>query len=270
MRIGICSPFEFGTGEADSIRRFEAIAAAGFDYLETQLAPLVELSEDEFRRFTRRLDMIRLPCRASLLLFPRNTVLVGKEVDMAFLREFTGRASERAASLGCELIVFGHGKNRSYSDPVSKEEALSDMTKILTMASEVTGMYGIRIAIEPLNRGETNIFNTYAEAIDIVRKVGDPYLGALCDWYHARLENQPPKEMKIMPEKLFHLHIAYPEGRTVPSAKDDMAMYAPFFNVIREMGYNNKISIEAKMDKNADFAAVVREGYTTLKRLLTP
>lgn len=261
MKIGICS-------SAENIEHLKAIKKSGFDYLETQIAPLAELNDIEFKEFVHRLEDMDLPIRANLLLFPRQAVLVGKDADMQFLQNFAEKAVYRATQLGSEVIIFGHGKTRSYGDGVTKDEAYRDNVKILSMVSKIAGKNGIQVVIEPLTKKETNMFNTYHEAISAVQEINEPALGCLCDWYHAWMENQSPDEMAQMPEKLLHLHIAYPNGRTVPSMQDDFSVYEPFFRVVKKIGYNNKISIEANVPKTADYFSVIQEGLLALRAIL--
>ena len=268
MRVGMCSNANFALGEEDSAKRLETIANCGFDYLETQLAPLVTLTDKVFQDVVRRLDDLHIPCRVSLLLFPAKTALVGDRVDFPFLKDFAERAVNRACQIGSEIIVFGHGGTRSYKDAVSKEEAYADLLRILGMVGDIAEKHSIKIAIEPLNKKETNMFICYREVITILQEIKRENVGGLCDWYHAWIEKQDPDEMNIMPEKLFHLHIAYPDGRTVPSHQDDMNIYKPFLAAVKKTGYHDKISIAAKIPDLPNYYPLFQEGLMVIKQLL--
>lgn len=268
MRIGFCTNANFAFGEEDSVKRLEAIAKSGFDYVETQIAPLTKLSENEFSALVRRLEDMNLPCRASLMLFPPDTALVGGDVDYAFLADSAEKAIDRAARMGSETIVFGHGGTRSYKNGVTKTAAYQSIVKILKTVDVIAVKNGVKVAIEPLNSSETNMVVNYREAIEMAIDVGGGATGCLCDWYHAWMEKQSPDEMDIMPEKLYHLHIAYPEGRKVPSADDEPEIYRPFFEKIRKLGYNDKISIEAGIPMLRDYYTLFSEGLAAVKKLI--
>jgi sugar phosphate isomerase/epimerase len=52
--------------------------------------------------------------------------------------------------------------------------------------------YGVTIAVEPLNSGETNFINSLAEGVEIVDAVKSPRMKLLCDIYHMLKEDESP------------------------------------------------------------------------------
>ena len=80
-------------------------------------------------------------------------------------------AFSRAAELGGSIVAFVSGDSRQIPEGWSRDEALERFDEAWRRASEVAERYGITIAIEPLNRGETNLVNTVAEGAAVVQRV---------------------------------------------------------------------------------------------------
>ena len=76
--------------------------------------------------------------------------------------------------------------------------------------------YGITIAVEPLNRGETNFINSLAEGVEIIEAVKSPRVRLLCDIYHMLKEDESPDEIVKYGKHIVNCHIAEKEKRTPP------------------------------------------------------
>lgn len=66
------------------------------------------------------------------------------------------------------------------------------------------------ISVEPLNTKETNIINSYGEAMELTK--GLKNVAAMIDNYHVAIENQTFDDVLQDPAGLKHLHIAYPKS----------------------------------------------------------
>ena len=67
-------------------------------------------------------------------------------------------------------------------------EARSMLVDTLGMAAEKGAQQGVRLALEPLNRYETDIVQTAQEGLALIDEVGHSHLGLLLDTYHANIE----------------------------------------------------------------------------------
>ncbi|PYR62523.1 MAG: hypothetical protein DMF91_06370 [Acidobacteria bacterium] len=103
---------------------------------------------------------------------------------------------------------------------------------------------GITIAIEPLRREETNIINSAAEGLELVRAIDDPNFQLMVDFYHLASEKEDPEIVVRARAHIRHLHMANPQGRVFPLQWDEYD-YAPFFANLRKIGYDKRISVEA-------------------------
>ena len=105
--------------------------------------------------------------------------------------------------------------------------------------------YGIKVVIEPLNSKETNFINTVPEGYSVCKASDKTNCFVLCDYFHFTEENEPFSDIERSKDRLAHVHIAHPGDRNVPLPEDGHD-YTPFFNELKDAGYNSFISIEAR------------------------
>jgi len=244
---------------------FEGVLAAGYDYFETQLSNLPTLSPAQYAEFKSRLADAGVPCRANLLLFPGDMTLVGNDRNLYRMVEHAKRVLPIAADLGSELVVFGNGGNRRIPAGLTRETVRRQLIDALQMVNPIAASYQLKVAIEPLNTRETDIINSFPEAVGMAEECGH-CTGAVFDLYHCMAEGQSPGNIADAPEKLFHLHIAYPPARTVPAETDEDTDYLTFARAIKTCGYDDKMSVEGGIPAGADAAAAIAEGLKVLRR----
>lgn len=67
----------------------------------------------------------------------------------------------------------------------------------------------IKIAIEPINRYETDMINTVDSGLELVEKIGMGNVGLLLDTFHMNIEEPSVvKSIIAAKDKLFHFHVA--------------------------------------------------------------
>jgi len=168
-----------------------------------------------------------------------------------------GRQEDQCPSKG----VVGSGGARSVPADFPLDIAKNQIIDFLKLTGEYAAKYNMKIAIENLNRSESNIINTVEEELEYVEKCNMPNVGVLADFYHMRLENESFEILKKVNDKLFHTHIANSHGRVYPVDinEDD---YISFLSALSSINYNGRISIEAKLiDKsNYESAIIILKG----------
>ena len=108
---------------------------------------------------------------------------------------------------GTEItIVPGEvGRIKSISDPDDEWKwGVEGMRKVAAHAKEAK----IKIAIEPLNRFETNFINNHKQALLLAQEAGDE-VGVCLDAFHINIEEKDPiAAIKAVGKKLFDFHAA--------------------------------------------------------------
>jgi sugar phosphate isomerase/epimerase len=229
MQYGVCAEPEDAA----------ALAEAGFEYVELHVQRHLRPEEDEtaFLPQLARIQAAVLPCVAANCFIPGHLKITGPQVDFDALACYVEVACQRAQRAGIETIVFGSGGARSIPDGFDRQQAWGQLVDFGRMLGPVAQRHSVTIAVEPLNQGETNILNA------------------------AALEKESTEDIVAAGPLLCHAHIATYRTRLTPGAEP--CDFGPFFQALKDGGYDGRISIEGKWD---DFAGQAVGALAELKR----
>ncbi|MFA6128938.1 MAG: sugar phosphate isomerase/epimerase family protein [Bacteroidales bacterium] len=199
-------------------------------------------SDADFAGKVKEFDTCRLPVISCNGFLPGTLKVTGPEARPDTVLRYAEVAFRRAATVGIRYIVFGSSGARSIPDGFSRDQARTQFIDLLKRMGPVAGKYGITVAIENLQKSETNFINTVGEALSIAREVNHPNIRLLADIFHMMRENEGPEAILEAGDYLVHCHIAELKDRTAPGmAGDD---FRPYFNALKQIGYRGGISIE--------------------------
>ena len=259
MRFGCCVPlgtFIAPTGGATQLNEEDALDTrmrqlreairivedAGCEFLELGVGVVApEQSESVFERVRATLGDTALVPECFSSFIPPDIALVGDARDRKRIETYVALSARRVAALGGKIIVFGSGKARSIPQGVSRETAEAHLLEFLNLAADHARANGIRIAIEPMCRLESNVVNSLAEAVAMAKRVNRPEIGVLVDFYHLDVEKEPLEHISQAGKHLIHVHVA-DTGRLYPgSGSYD---YPGFWRALQGAGYDARVSIE--------------------------
>lgn len=252
MRYGNCAYFK----DADKIKILKNI---GFDYIETGLASLNDATETEIAEFVALLGENNIKCEAVNVLFPGGISLTGENADFSKAAEYIAAIFEKTKNIGFKTVVFGSGGARKVPENFPKEKALEQIKKVICdFLIPAAEKYDFTVALEELNRNETNIINTIEEAEDLIAQVNHPRIKLVADLYHIAVEDaNGVKKLSGMGDIIAHCHIANPyNNRYYPGVSDSEKskdLYKAFFAALKSSGYDGKISIEGNIADEKNF-----------------
>lgn len=111
----------------------------------------------------------------------------------------------------------------------------------------------IKMAIEPINRYETNLINTVNSGLFFLEKVNKKNVGLLLDTFHMNIEEASIIEsIKSAKEKLFHFHVA-DSNRWYPGAGH--IDFKTILDTLEEIKYAGFISAEILPLPDSDTSA---------------
>src|SRR5215831_6628271 len=244
VKVGVCT------------RDVAGAAKYGFDYIEPAAAEIAAMSNDQFREFSDTVLASPLRCHAFNSLIRRPDLkVVGPEVPTAALKEYLERCLPRCRRVGASIVVWGSAGSRNVPEGFSREQAWDQIASFLKMTGEVARRSHVIVAIEPLRHQESNILNTGAEALEMVRRVKHPQVRMIIDYFHMREENEDPRIVDTARKEIVHFHFANPHGRLWPHDIGEDDHYAAFFRSVKRMGYSGGISVEGKGSFERDGSA---------------
>ncbi len=233
--IGVCT----------SLSNNALLRQNGYAFVEESVAGLLapDEPEEKFREKLETLKASSLPVPVCRIFLPGSLPCVGPAVRQDALMAFTETVLIRAGKAGVQTIVFGSGGSRRIPDGFDAAKAREQLIGFLRQILPIAAKNRVTLALEPLNRGETNMINRLGEAVEIVQAVNHPNLRMLVDIYHMLREKEAAEEILRTGGCLHHCHIAEPEKRAAPiTMKDD---FRPYFGALKRAGYRGKLSIEA-------------------------
>lgn len=238
MEIGVCC----GVDSVDIVKR------VGYSYFEWSVGNYLKPSESEdaFLATKKQVDAVDLPCPALNVFLPGSLKITGPNVAFEALSSYVETAMRRAQIANINTIVFGSGGARRVPDGFSHETAMDQLVKFGEMTAQTAQKYGVRVAVEHLNRQECNILTSVQESAEYVRRVNHPSFKLLVDAYHWAKEEEPLESISENGDLIIHAHIATPANRRPPGVEE--YDFGPFLSAMRNIGYEGRLSIEARLE----------------------
>jgi sugar phosphate isomerase/epimerase len=134
-----------------------------------------------------------------------------------------------------------------------KQQSMRWLKECLRECTDAAAAHQVRLALEPLNRYETDLVHTIQEGLVLLRQVGSNHLGLLLDTFHMNIEEPLIEDsIKRAAEHIFHFHVAdsnrwYPGGGHLD--------FTSILDALRSTGYTGWISGEFMPLPDADTAA---------------
>lgn len=249
MLLGIC-----GGPEVASV-----VKAAGYDYIEINVSShlIGEAGDEEFAQILKQIRDCGMPCLAANVFVPGHLKITGPEVDFPRLKHYIETVMARAEQVGLHSIVFGSGEARKIPEGFGRQQAHAQLVDFGCMLAPLAAQHGVAIAVEPLNRGETNVLNSVAEALQYVKDVNHPAFRLLVDAFHWAKENEPTSDIVAAGPWLEHAHIATYVNRLAPGLEP--CDFGPFVLALKQAGYAKGLSIEAGWQELATQASAARQ-----------
>jgi D-psicose/D-tagatose/L-ribulose 3-epimerase len=225
----------------------------GFDYVEMPLSWIAQLDDEAFSRLTEEAKG-NVPVLRCNLMFPKTMDLY--TVSDGELDDYLEKGFSRMDALGSALVVLGSGKSRMVPSGMEYGRAVKRLCAVTRRSSDAALRHKVTIALEPLNRGESNMLNSVTEASLFASLVDRPNVQVLADMFHMTKENEDWGHINLVGH-LAHTHIAVRGTRGYPLEKDEDV--AAFFSSLASISYDGTMSIEGKTtDMGNDGAKALR------------
>lgn len=155
---------------------------------------------------------------------------------MAFVEDMI----EFAADFGAPVII-GSMQGRA-GDGVSTETALGYLSQALLNLGLYAAKLGVPLLYEPLNRYETNLINTLADGVNLLKGLATTNVKLLADLYHMNIEEANLADaLRATGALVGHVHFADSNRRAAGFGHTD---FAPVVAALRDIGYTGYLSAE--------------------------
>jgi D-psicose/D-tagatose/L-ribulose 3-epimerase len=165
---------------------------------------------------------------------------------------------EAAAELGsptvCGPMYSGVGKAHLEDATARHAEWKRSVNGIREMA-KIAADKGIRLALEPLNRFETDMINVVDQGLNYIEDVGMPNVGFHLDTFHMHLEERNSgMAIRKAADKIFHFH-ACENDRGVPGA--GQVRWSEVGEALKDVRYDGPVVIESFTSEVKEIARAV-------------
>jgi D-psicose/D-tagatose/L-ribulose 3-epimerase len=146
------------------------------------------------------------------------------------------------------------GKARMVPDNQRKQEWQLAVNN-LRIVSEMAGERGLEIALEPLNRFESDLVNTAADVIRLVNDIDHPAAKIILDGFHMNIEERDVEQAIISTgDKLIHFQVSENYRGTPGTGQTRWDAYRRGLEAIN---YKGVVSIESFTPENKELAGAV-------------
>ncbi len=227
-------PFVFWEGLSASLAK---AAEMGFDAVEVFPSSAEDLDARELKQL---LELHRLKLAAmgtgagwirhKLRLTDPDPTVRGRA------RQFIAAIVDVAGKLGAPAII-GSMQGRVELG-VTRDQALAWTAEALEQLGPCANVYQVPLLLEPLNRYETNLFNTVDDTLAFLSTLHTRNVKLLCDCFHMNIEEVSIADaLRRAGDRVGHVHWADSNRRAVGLGHTDFGQVAQALRDIQYAGY---------------------------------
>ena len=224
----------------------DKVQKLGYDILEFQAQPLLEMTNEECRAIKKYADERGIKLSYSLGLNPKYDISnPDKEVragGIEYLSNIVHKIAVMEGELFSGVTYAGWGIPSYFVDEAEKEALYCRSVDSMKEVMKVAEKEGVTVCCEAVNRFESPLVNTAAEAIRYADMVDSKNIGIHLDTYHMNIEeNNIGEAIRLVGNRLRHFHTGE-NNRNVPGRGH--LDWDEIFKALKDIDYKNDIVSE--------------------------
>ncbi|MBK9139584.1 MAG: sugar phosphate isomerase/epimerase [Verrucomicrobia bacterium] len=227
----------------ESTKWFPTFKKWGFDSVEIAVDDPAAIDPTHIRT---QLDRAGITCCSVCGAFGPDRDLRGTPEAQANSAKYLMALIDQAAMFGAPVVagpVYSAVGRRNAEEPAAKKQQWKTVVKNLKPICKYAEKKGIVIAVEPLNRFETDFINTVEQALELIADVGSPALKIHLDTFHMNIEQKNQAEaIKKAGKLLAHFH-ACGSDRGTPG--NDHIAWDEIAKALKKVKYDGGVVIES-------------------------
>jgi D-psicose/D-tagatose/L-ribulose 3-epimerase len=233
------SPFS----TAEHLGLIDKVHGMGFDLIEIAAEDPALINIHDLDGRLREVGLGALVCGA---FGPGRNLASDDAAERATTAAYIRELIDMAAALGSPVVGGPHygavGKTPA-PDPDARQRERDRAAAELRTLGAYAGDHGVRLALEALNRFETDLINVVDQGLALVESIGSPHVGLHLDTFHMHLEERDSAAaIRRAGDRLFHFH-ACENDRGVPGA--GQVSWEPVAAALHDIGYDGAVVIES-------------------------
>ncbi len=275
MKLGIHAYAWCSQWSNDTLDLIDRARDFGLDFIELPLMCLDTFDVDAVRR---RLERVGLPAVTSTVLTGESDITSDDAAVRAAGVEYLKACVDAAADVGAELlggVIYSQHVKPALGRPTEAHWGYS--ADCLREVADHAAGRGVTIALEPVNRYETFLVNTCAQALRLREMIGRDNVRIHLDTYHMNIEEKSFYDAtKLAGEHLGHYHLCE-NDRGIPGT--GLVDFDGIFKALAEINYTGYAAMESFVDCTGNMTTwvwrqlakdgdtLVREGLAFVRRM---
>ncbi len=245
-KLGIFVNFWENSWTIDYQYYIDKVKRLGFDILEFQAQPLLEMEDDACRAIKRYADQQGIELSYSLGLDRKfdiaNRDKSIRDGGVKYLSDIVRKIAVMEGTLFSGVTYAGWGVPDHHVDHAEKADMFARSVDSMQQIMKVAEPEGVTVCVEAANRFESALVNTAKEAIHYADLVDSPNIGIHLDTYHMNIEEDKIGDaIRLVGKRLRHFHTG-DNNRNIPGRGhidwDDV------FGALKDIDYRNNIVSE--------------------------
>jgi D-psicose/D-tagatose/L-ribulose 3-epimerase len=227
----------------EGIRHFSLFRDLGFDAVEVAVEKKGDM---EYDKVLKGLQKVGLTCCAVCGAFGPDRDLRGTEEQQENSKAYVQECINACVALECDLFagpLYSAVGHASMYDDATRQKQRATCARNLKELCAYAAERDVYIAVEPLNRFETDFINTCAQAKKMIEDVGSDRLKIHLDTFHMNIEEKSiPMALFDAGDLLYHVHTSE-NDRGAPGT--GAVNWTGMRDALKKIGYDRALVIES-------------------------
>lgn len=241
----------------DTLSLIDKVRDFGFDYIEICIEDPQTIDTRAIRSRLDQTGIEALVCGA----FGSDRDISSEDAGirasgLQYVKTCIDIAAELRSPLVSGPMYSATGKTRLRSE-TEKQQQLTWAVENLREAADYAAERGIKLAVEPLNRFETDFLNTVEQGLAFFDQVDKDNVGFLIDTFHMNLEEKSiPDAIRRAGAKVFNFH-SCENDRGIPGTGH--VPWTEVVSALNDIGYGGPVVIESFTTEIKEIARAVSQ-----------
>ena len=245
-KLGIFVNFWEKSWTIDYKYYIDKVKKLGYDILEFQAQPLLEMTNDECRAIKKYADERDIKLSYSLGLNMKYDVASKdnevRKGGVEYLSNIVRKIAVMEGELFSGVTYCGWGVPSHFVDEKEKKGLFERSVDSMQQVMKIAEKEGVTVCCEAVNRFESPLVNTAKEAIEYADAVNSKNIGIHLDTYHMNIEeNSIGDAIRLVGKRLRHFHTGE-NNRNVPGRGH--LDWDEIFKALKDIDYKNDIVSE--------------------------